>query len=115
MFNILVATIGKKVTLNIRQFICAQISETAGISLTHMSNIETANTKLSLDVLLKIANALNCNADVLLCGNIVDNLSQTSLIIFKILEDCTNTERTIIIDTIQSLKNTLIKNRKEAY
>lgn len=90
-----------------------KLAEMVSISLTHMSNIENANTKLSLDVLLKIANASNCNTDVLLCGNITNNLNATDSIISEMLRDCTNTERTIIIDTVQSLKNTLIANREE--
>lgn len=35
------------------------LAEKAGISATHMSHIETGNTKLSLPVLVKIAEALS--------------------------------------------------------
>ena len=35
-----------------------QLSEMVGISITHMSHIETGNTKLSLPVLVDLANAL---------------------------------------------------------
>ena len=37
-----------------------------GISVTHMSHIETGNTKLSLPVLVKIAEELSVGTDVLL-------------------------------------------------
>lgn len=102
----------KQARLN-RDLTQEKLAEMIGISIAHMSNIETANTHLSLKILLKIANALNCNTDVLLCGNITNNLNATDSIISEMLRDCTNTERTIIIDTVQSLKNTLIANREE--
>lgn len=102
----------KQVRLN-RNLTQEKLAEMINILITHMSNIENGNAKLSLPVLVKIANALNCNTDVLLCGNIPDNLNATDSIISEMLKDCTNRERTIIIDTVQSLKNTLIANRKE--
>ena len=53
--------IGQKIrqyrkALNLSQ---EQLAEQAGISLTHMSHIETGNTKLSLQVLVDIAKTLN--------------------------------------------------------
>lgn len=85
----------------------------AEISVTHMSNIENANTKLSLPVLVNIANALNCNANIILFGNTNSNLNASLSMISKILSDCSSEERIIIIDTIQALKNSLKNNRKE--
>lgn len=35
-----------------------KLAEISGISVTHMSNIENTNTKLSLPVLVNIANAI---------------------------------------------------------
>ena len=43
-----------------------QLAEMVGISVTHMSHIETGNTKLSLPVLVEIATALNVRTDDLL-------------------------------------------------
>lgn len=43
-----------------------QLAEMVGISLPHMSHIETANTKLSLPVLVDIASALGVSTDELL-------------------------------------------------
>lgn len=82
-----------------------KLAEISGISVTHMSNIENANTKLSLPVLVNIANALNCNTN--------SNLNASLSMISKILSDCSSEERIIIIDTIQALKNSLKNNRKE--
>ena len=42
------------------------LAEKVGISATHMSHIETGNTKLSLPVLVNIAEALSVQTDALL-------------------------------------------------
>lgn len=43
-----------------------QLSEKIGISVTHMSHIETGNTKLSLPVLVDIAKTLDVHTDDLI-------------------------------------------------
>ena len=43
-----------------------QLAELVGISTTHMSHIETGNTKLSLPVLVSLAEALEVSTDELL-------------------------------------------------
>lgn len=87
-----------------------KLAEIIGISVTHMSNIENANTKLSVPVLIDIANALECDSDVLLCGSLLNNKHSSIKIITELLSDCTKDERVVIIDTIQALKNTLKDN-----
>ena len=42
------------------------LADKADISVTHMSHIETGNTKLSLPVFVKIAEALDVQTDALL-------------------------------------------------
>ena len=43
-----------------------QLAEKVGISTTHMSHIETGNTKLSLPLFVKLANVLSIQTDELL-------------------------------------------------
>ena len=43
-----------------------ELAERIGISTTHMSHIETGNTKLSLPVLVSLADALEVGTDDLL-------------------------------------------------
>ena len=70
-----------------------QLAEKIGISVTHMSHIETGNTKLSLQVFVDIANALEVQTDALLFdelsfrkasfnefAHILDNCSETQII-----------------------------------
>lgn len=87
-----------------------KLAEQVGISLTHMSNIENANTKLSLPVFVRIANALGCDANVLLCGNLENNFSASNEKIIELLSDCSKKERLIMIDTLKALKCSLKDN-----
>lgn len=106
----------KDIGKRIRQERCGRnltqekLAEITGISVTHMSNIENANTKLSLPVFIDIANALGCDADVLLCGSLKNNKNSSVGIISDLLSDCTRAERYVIIDTIRTLKSALKEN-----
>ena len=88
-----------------------QLAELVGISTTHMSHIETGNTKLSLPVLVSLAEALEVSTDELLLqgnpterGGVLDELAQ-------LLESCTTQQMKIVVDvvtaTIVSLKKYL--------
>lgn len=72
-----------------------------------ITNIENANTKLSLPVLLDISNALNCTVDCILCNNLKNNPIVCDSVINDILYDCNNDQREIILDTIIFLKESL--------
>ena len=62
--------------LNVRRFreekgwSAEKLSILSGVSKSHINNIESANSKPSLEVLVKIANALNISVDVLLCESL---------------------------------------------
>ncbi len=86
-----------------------QLSEMTGISVTHMSHIETGNTKLSLEVFFNIVNALECTADELLFGLGENSQSVIHSSISEILDKCTVNELHLIYDTIKSLKSSLDK------
>lgn len=67
----------ERINKNITQ---EKLAELSGVSVTHMSNIENANTKLSLPVLINIANALDCDSSILLFENSTSNLNSSLLI-----------------------------------
>ena len=78
------------------------LAEKVGISTTHMSHIETGNTKLSLAVLVNLAFALNVSTDDILFDRPIIN---NSLLIDKALaslEKCTTQELNIILDLINA-------------
>ena len=88
-----------------------QLAEKVDISVTHLSHIETGNTKLSLPVLVDIANALGVHTDDLL----VDGVTGRSIAISEIsdiLDSCTDQEIRIITDIIRSTKSALDKYNK---
>lgn len=87
-----------------------RLAELCNISIPHMSNIENANTKVSLPVLVDIANALNCTVDQLLCNSLQNNSTVSNSIVNDILSDCNNSQKAIIMDTVVSLKDSLAKH-----
>ena len=86
-----------------------KLAELCNISIPHMSNIENANTKVSLPVLVDIANALNCTVDNLLCNSLNNNSMISDSIVNDILSGCDNTQKAVIMDTIITLKDSLSK------
>lgn len=85
-----------------------ELAEQIDISTTHMSHIETGNTKLSLPVLVSIARALDARVDDLLN----DNAPTTGTAldeIAKVLDRCTAQEANVIADTVKTIKLSLDK------
>lgn len=69
------------------------LAELVGCNTSHISNIENNHTKVSLNVLLSIANTLNTSIDYLL-ANQYDN-SQLALDneILRAIKDCDNQKK----------------------
>lgn len=64
------------------------LSEMVDISPSHMSNIETGTTHVSLKTMVNIANALSVSMDDLLCDSIVHSRTQMEGDIYEILSSC---------------------------
>lgn len=90
-----------------------QLAEQIGISTTHMSHIETGNTKLSLPVLVAIAKVLNVQTDELLYDT--PQITKTILKneIATVLDSCTIHDMYILLDTMKAIKISLEKYKKE--
>ena len=79
-----------------------QLAEKVNISVTHMSHIETANTKLSLPVLVDIASVLQVQTDELL----FDNKPQgATALLMQIVSDCTPEQIEMIVELAKTVKN----------
>lgn len=89
-----------------------QLAEKVGISTTHMSHIETGNTKLSLPVFVDIATTLSVQTDELLHD--VSELNKTSVKneIIGLLDTCSPEETYIINNVIKTVKSSLDKYNK---
>ena len=83
-----------------------QLAEMVNISTTHMSHIETGNTKLSLPVLVDITNALDVRTDDLLdrsqytTGNAVEEIA-------AMLESCSAQEAKVVVDIVKAVKQAI--------
>lgn len=86
-----------------------ELAEKVGISTTHMSHIETGNTKLSLAVLVKIALILEVSTDDILFDHPVVNKSNLSTKIVEILDKCNPQELTIIFEIVKATQISLAK------
>ncbi len=87
-----------------------RLSEIVSVSPSHMSNIETGTTRVSLTTLVAIANALSVTADDLLCDSIIKARTPYEKDIADILTDCNEYEIRIIADMAKALKDTLRKD-----
>lgn len=86
-----------------------QLAEKIGISVTHMSHIETGNTKLSLPVLVAISNVLNVQTDELLYDTPRATKTSLKTEIINILDSCTIRDMYILLDAIKAIKISLEK------
>ena len=88
-----------------------KLAEMCDISATHMSNIETGRTKLSLPVLVTVANALNVSADELLCDSVVRSFEVFSKEIQNTLSDCSEQELRLMEGILKVVKETVRKKK----
>ena len=89
-----------------------QLAERTSLSPTHISNVETGTTKVSLAAIISIANALGVTSDDLLCDSVIHAKVQFERDIAELLEDCDPYEIRVVKDMTEALKNTL---RRDAH
>lgn len=82
-----------------------------GISVTHMSHIETGNTKLSLPVLAKIAEELSIGTDALLSDEPRLDKAALSAEVQEILDSFEADELPVAIEVLRALRDSLAKHR----
>lgn len=84
------------------------LAEKVGISVTHMSHIETGNTKLSLPVLVELSKALEIQTDDLLsdypAGRLIANQE-----LDEVLHTCSDAQLRVILDIVKATKIALDK------
>ena len=86
-----------------------ELAAQVGISTTHMSHIETGNTKLSLPVLVDIADALEVRTDDLLCRCDAETTASLAEEIAAVLEQCSGKELRVITDLVKTVKLSMEK------
>ena len=86
-----------------------ELASKVGISTTHMSHIETGNTKLSLPVLVDLADALQVRVDDLLFDSPRDSGCSTGDELQQLLDGCNSQQAKVILDIAKSAKTALEK------
>ncbi len=86
-----------------------QLAERVGISPTHLSNIETGTTRVSLTTIVGLVNALNVTVDDVLCDNVIHAKIQFERDISQLLEDCDEYEIRIVKEMAEALISSLRK------
>ena len=89
-----------------------QLAEKVGISVTHMSHIETGNTKMGTVVLVRIAKELSVQIDALIYD--VPELNKTTVHkeLASVLDSCSTTEATFLIEILKTAKLAMNKYLK---
>ena len=87
-----------------------ELAERVGISATHMSHIETGNTKLSLPVLVALASVLEVGTDDLLFENTRATREEALGDVLGILEGCSVQQLKVLKDILGAAKKSMDKH-----
>lgn len=108
-------SIGQRIQYSIKQnnLTQAQLAEKAECSIAHISDIECGKTNMGISTFVHILEALNISSDWVLGVNTASSLAKSKEALSELLDGCTAQEIEIIMDTVSSLKKSLIAARKE--
>ena len=105
--------IGQRIRLRRQRLGLTQLdlSVDANVSTSYICNVELGNKQVSLEILIRIANALDTTPDVLLSDCLQYHVGASSIEVTRLLKDCSLYESRVILDTIVAIKKTLRENR----
>ena len=86
------------------------LAEQVGISTTHMSHIETGNTKMSLPIFAALAAALEVRTDELLYDEAPAGRSAALTHIAALLDECTAPQVRVIEDIVKAARESFLAN-----
>lgn len=89
----------------------ASLAELVDCSTAFISRIENGKKKLSLDLLVALANALCVTTDAFLIDSLQYNVDSNLADFRELLESCTAYERRVIVESARSQKRILRENR----
>lgn len=87
-----------------------ELAERIGISTTHMSHIETGNTKLSLPVLVSLADVLEVGTDDLLFDSTAVTRNSAIDDLTNLLENCSISQIKVLKDIVKAAKTSMDKH-----
>jgi len=92
-----------------RQLSQEELAEQVGISVTHMSHIETGHTKLSLPVFVQLTKTLQVRAEDLLEEKKEGSVAAQQELAY-LLAQCTPQQQHILVDILKAAKIALDKH-----
>jgi len=78
-----------------------RLAELVGVNTSHISNTENAHTKVSLSVLVAMANVLNTSVDYLLSDQYDDAAQALDHAIWRAIKKCDNQKKEKILKIIE--------------
>ncbi|MCR4771163.1 MAG: helix-turn-helix domain-containing protein [Oscillospiraceae bacterium] len=88
------------------------LADRIGLSPSHMSNIETGSTRVSLTTIVNLANALGVTVDDLLCDNLAHARPQLEGDIWETLAGCGEDELRLVKEVSRSLLEAVRRNKR---
>lgn len=95
---------------NNKSFSQAYLGKVIGVTSSQIGNIENARSHTSLESLVKIADALEVSTDEILFGYIRFGADRYYAEYSRLMIDCTEKEKEIILDIAKTLKDDLKQN-----
>ena len=89
----------------------ADLAEKLNISMSHMSDIENGRTNFSIEVFMRITEALQVSADALLRTDVPEVAAVYASEPRDLMEDCTPDEQEAMLQTLRNMKKVFLKNR----
>lgn len=93
-----------KETRNKKGFTQAKLAEMLGYSIQHISHVETGSTKLSVELLVELANVLEVSVDELLMDSLEYKKGSSHLITIEVYS---NKEEQLISNVVRELQKGL--------
>ena len=90
----------------------AGLAEKLNISLSHMSDIENGRTNFSIEIFMRLTEALQMSADALLRTNVPEVDVVYASEVRELMEDCSSDEKDAMLQTLRNMKKVFLKNRK---
>jgi len=92
----------------------AELAEYTGLSVPYISHIENGIKQVSLQALVKIAEALECTADRLLYENWMRVCGDGQSELTELFSGCTAVEQQFLLEVLNAVKNCIIVSRELA-
>ncbi len=88
------------------------LSEKTFCTASYLSYIENGTKCISLELLIDVANELNVSADMLLFDCLANTVTASNHAFAEILNDCSEYEKLVLLETAVALKSAIRNNRK---